>query len=495
VPVEFENNEIRACVERACNSPFLAGSPRLQTLLRYLADAALAGEAPKETIIGVTVFGRPADYDPQADAIVRTEVRRLRLKLFEFYAGPGAAEPIRIDIPKGRYSLRFEPVRSAATGTAGRPHARRLAIAAITAAASIAIGPWLASRWWSTTPKNPAHTTTAVAGVQDLFLEGRRLWSTRQKSDLLKSIELFQRAAAMDPDYAWDYIGMADSYGALAANGHDTPDDTLPVAEAAARRAVALSPRLAEAHASLGYIYYCKWKWKDAERELKEARRLNPALPIALFRSALVACALGHFDEAVRTLKQEEIIDPFSPLPANAIVEIEFYRRDHDGFLQATRAARQRFPGVWYAGLVRDFVRQGRVTEARAAEGEWKAHGASPQDLLMSDIRIRSVNDVAGARAEFERARRLRLLDLSHRNTASFLAELGDRAGALDEMEKSLAAHEPDLCSLQWEPSCDLLRSDVRFVRMMNALGLPPAERASGFRTEAAVQSVLWHRP
>lgn len=101
----------RAALARLLASPEFANSERLATLLRHLAEAALAGNPQplKETVLGVEVFGRPADYDPKTDSVVRTEVRRLRLKLNEYYSGSGANEPIQIDVPKGAYQVVFQP--------------------------------------------------------------------------------------------------------------------------------------------------------------------------------------------------------------------------------------------------------------------------------------------------------------------------------------------------------------------------------------------------
>jgi len=73
--------------------------------LRYVVERSLAGEADqvKEYVIGVDVFGRAADYDPRLDSIVRVEARRLRGKVDEYYAGPGSADPVGIQIRRGSY--------------------------------------------------------------------------------------------------------------------------------------------------------------------------------------------------------------------------------------------------------------------------------------------------------------------------------------------------------------------------------------------------------
>lgn len=83
----------------------------MSRLLRFLGDAALGGNPGpvKETVLGIEVFDRQPDYDPKVDSVVRTEVRRLRLKLQEYYSGSGAADPLRIEIPKGAYQLTFVP--------------------------------------------------------------------------------------------------------------------------------------------------------------------------------------------------------------------------------------------------------------------------------------------------------------------------------------------------------------------------------------------------
>jgi len=96
-------------VERLVNSHTLHGSESLCKLLRYLADQALKhpGVALKEYQIATEVFGRPADFDPHLDSLVRVQAGRLRSKLFEYYASEGADDPIIVELRKGAYTLGF----------------------------------------------------------------------------------------------------------------------------------------------------------------------------------------------------------------------------------------------------------------------------------------------------------------------------------------------------------------------------------------------------
>ncbi len=96
-------------VERLVNSHTLHGSESLCKLLRYLADHALRhpGLALKEYQIATEVFGRPSDFDPHLDSLVRVQAGRLRTKLSEYYASEGAEDPIIVELPKGTYTLAF----------------------------------------------------------------------------------------------------------------------------------------------------------------------------------------------------------------------------------------------------------------------------------------------------------------------------------------------------------------------------------------------------
>ena len=96
-------------IDKLVNSHTLHGSESLCKLLRYLADHALKhpGVALKEYQIATETFGRPADFDPHLDSLVRVMAGRLRSKLAEYYASEGADDPIIVELPKGTYSLAF----------------------------------------------------------------------------------------------------------------------------------------------------------------------------------------------------------------------------------------------------------------------------------------------------------------------------------------------------------------------------------------------------
>ena len=97
--------EIRAALDRIRKSAAIAGSEKLVQFLSFVVNTTLGGNASdlKEVIIGVSVFGRTPDYDPKTDTVVRSQAWRLRSKLYDYYQGDGAEDPVIIDIPRGSY--------------------------------------------------------------------------------------------------------------------------------------------------------------------------------------------------------------------------------------------------------------------------------------------------------------------------------------------------------------------------------------------------------
>ena len=102
--------EVQAALGRVIEAPEFLGSRRRINLLRHLVDETLSGRRDrlKGTSIAIDVFGRGADFDPQTDAVVRSEARRLRHALASYYFGSGASDPLRIVLQKGSYVPRFE---------------------------------------------------------------------------------------------------------------------------------------------------------------------------------------------------------------------------------------------------------------------------------------------------------------------------------------------------------------------------------------------------
>ncbi|MEI7959157.1 MAG: hypothetical protein WCI40_08600, partial [Verrucomicrobiota bacterium] len=77
----------RGHLDEILHSKTFRGSSKLCKLLKHIVECSLAEppDPPKEQVLGIEMFDRRPDWDPQSDSIVRVQVGRLRLKLLEYY--------------------------------------------------------------------------------------------------------------------------------------------------------------------------------------------------------------------------------------------------------------------------------------------------------------------------------------------------------------------------------------------------------------------------
>jgi TolB-like protein/Tfp pilus assembly protein PilF len=167
-------------LDRIVASPSFGKAERPGRLLRFLVEKAIREESSqlKESVIGVEFFGRPADWDPRLDSIVRQEASRLRKRLARYYDAEGANAAVRIDLPVGSYMpsfVYFPESPESPEATAPRegqplvetrvipPLANRkrwfVAVAILCAAAA---GLAVARHWHSTSPLEPG-TPNSIA--------------------------------------------------------------------------------------------------------------------------------------------------------------------------------------------------------------------------------------------------------------------------------------------------------------------------------------------
>jgi tetratricopeptide (TPR) repeat protein len=190
-----------------------------------------------------------------------------------------------------------------------------------------------------------AQGRTVKPEVYEAYLKGR-YFSNRagMEEGLKKGVAYFQEAIRQDPDYAPAYAGLADAYSFMGFAAVETvPPSQLAIE--AAKKAISLDDSLAEAHASLGWVLHRHMQdWTGAEKEYRRAIELNPSSAIAhqfygVFRRGIglegpgcdehrlaheldplnpvitdswAECVYGagHFDEAVRMVKDMLEIDP-----------------------------------------------------------------------------------------------------------------------------------------------------------------------------------------
>src|ERR1035437_3512147 len=104
-----EHSEHRNELDAVLTSELFKRSPNLANILRYIGEKHFGGQSHeiKEYNIAVEALGRPAEFDPTRESIVRVEAHRLRKRLAQYYRQEGFQHRFQIVIPPGSYTPQF----------------------------------------------------------------------------------------------------------------------------------------------------------------------------------------------------------------------------------------------------------------------------------------------------------------------------------------------------------------------------------------------------
>jgi tetratricopeptide (TPR) repeat protein len=159
----------------------------------------------------------------------------------------------------------------------------------------------------------------------ELCLKGSVVWSRRYEGGLLKALECFRSALALEPDLALAHAGLADTFSFLGFYSLVLPRGAFESARKHALEAQRLDPSLAQAHTSLGLVKLgADWDWDGAKAEFREAIRLDATQALARIYLSWTLVLQGQPDEAHEQAKLAQDCDPTSPL-LNAAAAYTFF--------------------------------------------------------------------------------------------------------------------------------------------------------------------------
>ncbi len=308
------------------------------------------------------------------------------------------------------------------------------------------------------------------------YLRGRYYWNKYTKEGLEKANEYFRHAIDIDPTYALAYAGMAEAYFRLSTQLL-SPRVALPKARAAAMRALEIDPTLPEAHASIGMVKMrYDWDWQGAECEFKKAISLNPSYATA--HQYYVSCLQSQrrFEEALHHIRLAQELDPLSLQIMVAWGMCLWIMHRYDEALEKLQEAMEMDP-YHYPTHVAVAVVHGQLGNFSEAFEEFKkASQLNDSPPIMGFLGY--VYAVSGNLDEAQRV----LEEMQRQRTDRYVsayavalvyAGLAEYDLAFEWL--SIACEDRDEF-LTWglgiDPRLDGLRSDQRYVQLMNRIGL-----------------------
>jgi DNA-binding winged helix-turn-helix (wHTH) protein/TolB-like protein/tetratricopeptide (TPR) repeat protein len=317
------------------------------------------------------------------------------------------------------------------------------------------------------------HYTESTAAY-DSYLMGLFFWNKRSKEGLEKAVGYFQKAVETDPNYALAYAMMSDCYYLQGYYNYDggSHAETLAKARAAAERALALDPSLAEAHLAMAMVQWGEGKGEASMDSMRRALELNPNLAVAHLRNAWGLSDLGRIEEALAEMKRAQELDPLSPTNNTALGLMLAFARRHAESLTYCRRAVELDPESYGARLNLGYACLFNGMYEQSVEHYRKAGEMNP---AMRGDALASVAYVQAAAGRRDEAQKLlpEVLRLAREGKADAYAlatlygVLGDKDRAFEWFEKALASGGVTARLIRYDPQLDPLRSDPRFAELL----------------------------
>jgi DNA-binding winged helix-turn-helix (wHTH) protein len=310
----------------------------------------------------------------------------------------------------------------------------------------------------------------------EAFTRGRFHWNRRQ---LHRAAEWFRSALARDPSFAKCRAALAETYVLLGSFGYESmaPQVAMPLAEAAAREAVAADAELAEAYTALGAVhgmYY--WNFAAAQSYFRQAFACAPHYATAHHWYANFLAARGDFTTAKHEISVARTLNPLSLVTQSTSAWICYFERDFNRGIEAAREAlemdaRAPHPHVYmalnYLGS-KDFV---AAIESLLIARRTAASGSGYR--LLPELGYAYA--MAGQTIKARRILR-QLLHPNEQYVAPYhVAKVYLGLGEVDEvfgwLERAFEAVSPSLIVLKVDQIFDPLRHDRRHGDLMRRVG------------------------
>jgi TolB-like protein/Flp pilus assembly protein TadD len=325
-----------------------------------------------------------------------------------------------------------------------------------------------------------ARRHTRNADAYDLYLRGRYFGNQLTPATNKRAVEYYERATALDPDYALAWSGIADAFSASPINSDVPPRQVSHRAREAAERAVRADPDLAETQTSLGYVnFLLDWNWPTAEAAFRRAIAFDPSYSRAHVVLGHVLSQMGRQSEAETALRRAREVEPLNAMVHAMSSQVAFQGRDYPAAVEHARQAIIVDPEFWigHVQLGQAYEQLGRSDPAfealmnagRFSDGNSKAMSFRGH-LLAKLGRVDEARDLLRTLEAVSRDRYVppHAMALVH-------VGLGARDAVFEWLDRAYEARDVHLIFLPVDPRWDAYRADPRFGALLARCGFASA--------------------
>jgi TolB-like protein/Tfp pilus assembly protein PilF/predicted Ser/Thr protein kinase len=327
----------------------------------------------------------------------------------------------------------------------------------------------------SLTRQEPARTPTIHFAAYEAVLEGRYHFNRFAPADQAASLACFEKALAIDPDYAAAHVGIAHYYFGQMYAGVGDPRIWLELSLKSIREALRLDPDNSDGHFSLANHHALSdFDWEKAERHFDRALELNPNSQWAYTCKGIsLLSPLGRLEEALACHERALVIDPLSlPILSNRALVLEClqnYEAEENALERIHQLDPNYVPGQF--NRIRQRARRGHPDKAQELAERW-AQGSGRWGMTLGALGI------AYAAAGRKKDAQTILDELAlepHRGSQALYSffitsALGDLDAAFQWAFASLERRDPLMLGHLWGDSFARMRKDPRFADLVAML-------------------------
>jgi TolB-like protein/DNA-binding winged helix-turn-helix (wHTH) protein/Tfp pilus assembly protein PilF len=307
----------------------------------------------------------------------------------------------------------------------------------------------------------------------DLYLRGRNFTRQRTPATSRRGIDYYERATAIDPNYALAWAAMSQSLASSPINGDAPPQAVTTRARETALRAVRADPRNPEAQFALAYVQWLlEWDWPAAEQGMRTAIKLDPEFASAHLGLGHLLSQRGHHLEARAMTARAQALDPLEPMVHALSSQVAYQARDYQEALNQSQLAIGLDAEFWIGYIMRGqaLMQLGQLAgalDALTTAGRFSSYNSKAMSFRGHVLGSTGRN--ADARQVLETLEAVSRKRYVPKYAMAFITlGLGDKDATFEWLERALAEHDVHLIFLTVDPKWDPLRQDPRFKSILD---------------------------
>jgi adenylate cyclase len=305
----------------------------------------------------------------------------------------------------------------------------------------------------------------------NLVLQGNYFFDRLDSANVVKSIELYQKAIDLDPTYDKAWAMLARSYSRLAWFNFMDQNEGYEKARASSMKAIEINPNSVDGLRALGDVkQYHDFNWTGAEADFKRALEIEPGNAEVMSIYSVWHQIQGDFTNALMLSNEVLSRDPLRPLYYFIHGSILSYIGKHLEGVELNKKVLEINPAAQraYGSIGRNYLLSGNLNEALAAINKepW---------VHFRELNMNLYFHAAGKKKEADEALK-NFVEKNHNDWAYYIATIyafrNEKDKAIEWLEKAFQRKDTYMVYIKGDPLLKNLQNDPRYISILKRMNL-----------------------